>query len=189
LETCENMSVQVPYIKAIFVLDSEGDRIAVNYSSKAKGLQELKDQLEFEKKLHQKTCRTNARVDAEILMFQNCIAVYKFCSDAFFYVLADSNENELVVLSVLNALEETMSNLLRNQVSKKLLVENLDLLLLAIDEITDDGIIMEIDSTVLTNRVAMKGADKPAQDMPIAEQTFSQALAIAKEQLVKSFNR
>lgn len=52
---------------------------------------------------------------------------------------AATSENELIVLSVLYALEETMSNLLRNMVSKYVVVDNLDLLLLAIDEIVDDG--------------------------------------------------
>merc|ERR1712086_661475 len=101
--------------------------------------------------------------------------------------MGPQDENELLALSTLNALEETMSNLLRNQVSKKILIENLDLLLLTMDEIVDDGVVIETDSSMVTSRVAMKGADKSGH--PTTEQTFSQALNTAKEQLVKSFHR
>ena len=92
------------------------------------------------------------------------------------------DENELLVSSVLSAIEETTSNLLRNQVAlnqhlpllccivskyfsrlgqiaKRVLVENLDLLLLTIDEIVDDGLIVETDSGLITDRVSMRGKD------------------------------
>jgi len=185
-------AVKIPKVSSILVLDSEGGRIAVNYFDQVKG-QDLKIQQALEKKLHEKTCKSSARIDAEILLFEGYLVVYKFNSDAYFYVLAPHDENELVVLSVLNAMEETMANLLRNQVSKKILMENLDLLLLTMDEIVDDGVIMETDSSMVTGRVAMKGADGGAQGggmhhSPV-EQTFSQALNTAKEQLVKSFQQ
>ena len=75
---------------------------------------------------------------------------------------------------------------LRNQVSKRTLVENLDLLLLSIDEIIDDGLILETDSNLVVGRVCMVGGGDN-KDVPLSEQSFTQALQTARDQLVKSF--
>lgn len=69
---------------------------------------------------------------------------------------------------------------------KRSLVENLDLLLLSIDEILDDGSILETDAKAVVGRVCMMGS-ADGKDVPISEQTFSQALQTARDQLVKSF--
>jgi hypothetical protein len=74
-------------------------------------------------------------------------------------------------------------NLLRNNVEKKTVLENLDLILLCLDELVDGGIILESDANVIASRVAMRGADA---DVPLSEQTISQALATAKEHLARS---
>lgn len=72
--------------------------------------------------------------------------------------------------------------------SKKTLVENLDLLLLSIDEIVDEGLILETDSTVVVSRVCMVGGGADGgKDVPLSEQTFTQALQTARDQLVRSF--
>ena len=120
---------------------------------------------EFEKKLFQKTMRSNARMDgnsffeckqaarnmqkllvasaqhtvgrteirnspsilhiilAEVLLIQKMCCAYKFESDVHFYVLASENENELVVLSVLNALEESLVLLLGNRLCRSALLQ------------------------------------------------------------------
>ncbi len=51
---------------------------------------------------------------AQIMLLEKFLVLYKFNSDAYFYVLTGSDENELIGLSVLTALEETMANLLRS---------------------------------------------------------------------------
>eukprot|EP00455_Lapot_gusevi_P044286 TRINITY_DN550_c0_g1_i2.p1 TRINITY_DN550_c0_g1~~TRINITY_DN550_c0_g1_i2.p1 ORF type:complete len:119 (-),score=23.30 TRINITY_DN550_c0_g1_i2:114-470(-) len=117
-------------------------------------------------------------------MFERYIAVYKHCADVFFYIISSTEENELIVSSVLQCLEESMSMLLRNQVGKRTLVDNLDLLLLAIDEIVDDGVILENDPQMVVSRVSMKGQET---DIPLAEQTFTQALQTARDQFIRSF--
>jgi len=178
----------IPAINTILVLDNEGQRIAVNYFSNSK-LTDIKDQESFEKRIFAKTSKGSIKSDAEIILFENCVAVYKAVSDAYFYVISDAGENELLVLSVLQALEESMSDLLRDQVNKCSLVENLDLLLLTIDEIVDDGNIVETDSSQVTNRVAQKGLEKMEGGAQGGDQTFAQAMNSAKDQFYKSFVR
>ena len=49
----------------------------------------------------------------------------------------------------------------RNSTDKRTLIENYDLVSLAVDEIVDDGIILEVDPVVVASRVSRP----PAQDM------------------------
>jgi hypothetical protein len=49
---------------------------------------------------------------AEIIAFDNVIVVYKFIGDLHFYATADSEENEVILASILGALTETVSLLL-----------------------------------------------------------------------------
>ena len=70
-------------------------------------------QLAFERSLYQKTIRSSARNDPEVIVFDGNIVVYKFISDVHFYVTAEDHENELILLSVLQGFFESISLLLR----------------------------------------------------------------------------
>ncbi|CAI5498950.1 unnamed protein product [Closterium sp. Naga37s-1] len=175
------MEVSAPLIKNILLLDSEGKRVAVKYYSD--DWPTLAAKLNFEKSLLSKTQRANARAEAEIGIFEGFIVVYKFIADLHFYVTGGEEENELILSTVLTAFFEAVSHLLRGNVEKKTVLENLDLVLLCLDELVDGGVILETEPTVIANRVAMRGADA---DLPLSEQTISQALATAKDHLARS---
>ena len=112
--------------------------------------------------------------------------MYKFVSDLHFYVTGSVDENEIILATVLNGFYDSVSLLLRGVLEKRTVLENLDLVLLTLDEIVDGGLILETDANVIANRVSMRGADG---DTPLTEQSFSQALASAKEQLTKNLLR
>lgn len=112
-------------------------------------------------------------------MYENVVAVYKSTSDVYFYVLGSYDENELILLSALNCLYDALARLLRNQLDKRTLLENLDFVLLAIDELCDDGVLLEADAAQLAQRVSMKSDS----DIPLSEQTVSQAMRSAKSKL------
>jgi coatomer subunit zeta len=67
------------------------------------------------------------------------VVVYKFIGDVFFYVVGSDDENEVVLYSVLQGLTESLTVLLRGAVEKRVVLENLDLALLTVDEIVDEG--------------------------------------------------
>jgi hypothetical protein len=175
------MDVSTPLIKNVLLLDAEGKRVAVKYYSD--DWPTLSAKLAFEKSVFTKTQRTTARSEAEIGMFEGYIVVYKFISDLHFYVTGGEDENELIVATVLQGFFDAVGLLLRNNVEKKTVLENLDLVLLCLDEIIDGGIILESDANTIASRVAMRGADS---DVPLSEQTISQALATAKEHFARS---
>ncbi|CAF4452008.1 unnamed protein product, partial [Rotaria sp. Silwood2] len=59
--------------------------------------------------------------------------------------------------------------MLRKNVEKRHLYDNLDLVMLTLDEICDDGIILETDPILITQRVQLR-----QDDIPLGEQTVSQ---------------
>ena len=59
---------------------------------------------------------------------------------------------------------------IRNSTDKRTLIENYDLVSLAIDEICDDGIILEVDPVVVAGRVSRP----PAQDVQLKGVDFSE---------------
>ncbi|KAL6751371.1 zeta-cop, subunit of COP-I complex [Haematococcus lacustris] len=174
-----------PIIKNLVLLDSEGKRIAVKYYSGE--WPNISAQANFEKLLWSKTSRTNARQEAEIVMFDTFIVVYKYVGDLMFYATGSQDENELILYTVLQAFYESVSILLRQQVEKKTVLENLDLVLLCMDEIIDGGVILETEPQTIASRVTMRGAEgEGALPEQAAVQSFSKALASAKEHLTRS---
>ncbi|PSN36366.1 Coatomer subunit zeta-1 [Blattella germanica] len=160
-------------VKGMAILDNDGNRILAKYYDK-NVFATAKEQKTFEKNLFNKTHRANA----EIIMLDGLTCVYKSNVDLFFYVMGSSHENELILMSVLNCLCDAVSQILRKNVEKRVVLENLDIVMLAMDEICDGGIIMEADSSAVVQRVALR-----TDDIPLGEQTVAQVLQSAKEQL------
>jgi hypothetical protein len=158
-------------VKAIFILDNDGNRIVAKYYDNL--FQSIKEQKDFEKSLFTKTEKANA----EIIMIDNLTIVYRSNIDLFFYVVGSTAENEIMLVSVLNCLYDSVSQMLRKNVEKKALMENLDAVILAIDEICDNGIVLESDSSQICQRVNMK-----QDDAPISEQTVVDVLRSARDQ-------
>lgn len=159
-------------VKAILIMDNDGNRIVSKYYDNA--FPTAKEQKAFEKNLFNKTHRANA----EIVMFEGLTCVYRSSVDLFFYVVGSSNENELLLMSVLNCLYESISQMLKKNVEKKVLLDNLDSLFLALDEICDGGILLEADPAIVVQRAAIK-----TDDIALSDQTVVQVLNNAKEQI------
>jgi hypothetical protein len=80
-------------------------------------------------------------LSAEVILLDGIIAVYKLVSDVYIVVLGSDRENELIIASVLSAVEESLQKLVRGSIDKRSLIEQLDLLVLSVDEIIDDGFV------------------------------------------------
>ncbi len=70
----------------------------------------------------------------------------------------------------------------RQSVDKRTIIENYDLVSLAIDEIVDDGIILETDPTIIVQRVSKA----PTQDVPMGRIDLSEQGVNNLAQLGKS---
>lgn len=119
--------------------DNDGNRIVAKYYDKSV-FPTIKEQKAYEKHLFNKTHRANS----EIIMLDGVTVVYKSNVDLFFYVMGSKQENELILLSVLNCLFDTISLILKKNVEKRALLDNLDVVMLAFDEICDGGFVKNV---------------------------------------------
>lgn len=168
-------------------------------------------------------------------MLDGMTCIYRNSVDLFFYVMGSANENgvsilatrrtvccflihrgdkliganspvrQLILASVMNCLYESMSHILKKNVEKKSLLDNLDMVILALDEICDGGFVLILHSNsferILTvnlcfrillesdpNTVVQKVVVK-MDDISFNEQTVAQVLQSAREQLKWSLLR
>uniref|UniRef100_A0A8C7IJB8 Coatomer subunit zeta n=1 Tax=Oncorhynchus kisutch TaxID=8019 RepID=A0A8C7IJB8_ONCKI len=150
-------------VKAVLILDNDGERLYAKYYDDT--YPSVKEQKAFEKNIFSKTHRT----DSEIALLEGLTVVYKSNIDLFFYVVGSSHENELMLMAVLNCLFDSLSQMLRKNVERRALLENMEGLFLAVDEIVDGGVILESDPQQVVHRVALRG-----EDVPYSEQTVTQ---------------
>ncbi|ERE67330.1 coatomer subunit zeta-2-like protein [Cricetulus griseus] len=75
----------------------------------------------------------------EIAFLGGMTIVYKSSIDLLLYVVGSSSENELMLMSVLACLFDSLSHILRKNVEKRWLLENMDGAFLVLDEIVDGG--------------------------------------------------
>jgi len=160
-------------VKGLMIMDNNGVRILSKYYD-PEIFPNVAAEKKFEKTLFQKTHKANA----EIIMLDGLTCLYKSSVDLFFYVVGSGQENELLLMAVLDCLFSTVSGILRKNVDKKSLCDNMEVIMLAMDEMIDNGMIMESDPQQVISRVAIR-----SDDIPLGEQTVAQVLQSAKEQL------
>lgn len=177
---------------AVLILDTDGNRVmakyyqpphAANFLSTATAAQQnavaattpqlsaknplatLKEQRAFEKAIFDKT----KRATGDIILYDSQLVLFKASLDVIFYVVGPAAENELMLSGLLSAFYDATSMLVRHQLEKRAILENLDLVTLALDETVDDGIILETDSTTIASRVSRPRPD--VNEIQINEQS------------------
>lgn len=122
----------------------------------------------------------------DIMEFGDHIVAYTQCDDLLMFVTGLASENELILAEVLGSLDEALNMLLRGLVYEENVLLHLQGVLLVIDELVDqEGVIMESDPAELALRAGGQ-ANSFAENVPMGEQTLSQALQIAKDQIARS---
>ena len=174
-------SVSHESVKAILLLDQDGKRVHAKYYGSS--FPDKETQQKYEAKLYAKTKGTIARNEAEIILLENAVSVYKSGSDVTFYVVGSTLENEIILAEVLDGLFDSLSILLRDNLEKRVILEHLELVFLIVDELVDGGVILETDGKALASRVLMKGS---TGDTPLSELTIGEAFSAAREQLKQS---
>lgn len=157
------------------------------------------EQDKYEALLHKKTKTLSFRSDAEVLLIDQEVFVVRGSSDCKIVVSGSSEENELILVSVLDVIYETILSLLRGQLDRRTILDNLELVLLTIDEVIDHGHIMEVDPHAVSSRVLMKGASDSAntggggssssssgQSQSSGDMTIGQALGMAGNSFLRS---
>lgn len=175
---------EIPSVIGAVILDGDGRRVVSRYykSHFASSAEELA----FEKKLFDKTSRTAAKSEAEVIVLDGLVSVYRNSCDVWFFIVGSQSENELILAHVLHALYESLASVLHGPPEKRMLLDSFDTLLLVVDEIFDQGLILETDAATIVNRVTMRAPDgKPAEEA-FSEGNLNSMFASAREQLARS---
>ncbi|KAA0196553.1 hypothetical protein HAZT_HAZT005289 [Hyalella azteca] len=144
-------------VKGMAILDSDGNRLLTKYYDPTI-FPSVKEEKKFEKQLFN-------RANAEITMINRLTCVYRSNVDLYFY---------LILQSVLNCLYESVSTILRKNVEKRTLLDNLDIIMLAFDEICDGGIPLETDPQVVAQRVSLRVEESPFNDQTVLQSAREQ---------------
>lgn len=92
--------------------------------------------------------------EGDILLIDGHAVLYHVSEDVTVMVIGAATENELVLFNVLHSLVDALKDILNSPVlTHRLLLENYDALLLVVDEMLDEGIILESDSSTLVKEV------------------------------------
>lgn len=122
----------------------------------------------------------------DVMEFRDYIVAYRQSDDLFLFAVGAKDENELILAEILHAFDETLNLMLRGQVYEEMVLENLQSVLLVIDELVDqEGVIMESEPMELAARAGNANASFMDQ-VPLGEQTLSQALQTARDQITRS---
>lgn len=142
----------------IFTKYYEPPHTSATFATPTQSYKTLKEQKAFEKGLLEKT----AKQTSDVILYDNKVVVFKMESDIMLYVVGNPDENEILLYNVVLCLRDSLSILLKNSTDKRTIHDNYDLVTLAIDEIIDDGIVLETDPVIVASRVSKA----PAQDAP-----------------------
>ena len=83
--------------------------------------------MKFEQKLFKKTKNNNVtRSDADVIMLDNTICIFRCGGDSRFYVVGSTEENEIILNTVLDGLYMALTSLLRGQMESRYLLDNLE---------------------------------------------------------------
>ena len=155
-------------VKGVIVLDDEGRRIIAKYYNQEMnvGIQTNPQQKAFEKQLFTKSNKQDGGSSAKLNMYENDImnvedyvAVFRCYTDMTIYVLGDGkSDNELVLASILDTIHECFDQVFKHQIERKSLINNMTGVILVIDELIDQGIVMQLDSATILTRINSKDA-------------------------------
>ncbi|TNY24781.1 coatomer protein [Rhodotorula diobovata] len=181
-------------VTAIILIDNDSNRLLAKYyhpshqdpkaapSSPPKNpFPTLKDQRAFEASIWEKT----RRQQTDILVVDNLCVLYKHSLDLSFFLVAPLAENELMLHATLSAFYDAVAMLLRHQVEKRSILENLDLVVLALDETIDNGIVLETDPVAIASRVSRPKPDAAVNlsDIQLNEQSIMQAFTTVRDKI------
>eukprot|EP01083_Nonionella_stella_P289485 985073_1 len=168
-----------PKIEAVIILDNNGNRLCAKYYSNKEEFRSKDTQTKFENAILSKANRSVQRSDTDVLLFNDHLVLYISSSNVRIFLVASSSANELVVDEVLRALESALTTLLKGTIDTRGIIDNMDYVLLAIDELCEDGIIFETEGDDIASRVLMK------EITPMTQETLYEAYQNARDRWLR----
>lgn len=177
-------------IKGILILDSEGTKIYSKYFNVSSDLSSKAGQDLFEKLLKSKISKFSLKNrENEVVLVESWTVVFKMVNSLTVYIVGSNEENEIFMSSVLDTLVESLEMVYRGELERNKVVDEMDLMLLTIDEMFEEGVVLAFDASTTTERVLMRevGESAPAKSS-VKESLFGRALQNAKQAITKSIS-
>ncbi|KAM9296716.1 coatomer subunit zeta-2 [Gastrophryne carolinensis] len=143
-------------VRAAIILDQDGHRLLAKYYDDT--FPSLVEQREFEKRIFQKTRST----DNDVILVDGVTVLCQHLSDIMCYIIGGPDENEMLLLAALTCICESLNHMLRKSVDRSSVLDNLDTAFLVLDEIIDQGVILESESQQVVQRLNFKTVSEPA---------------------------
>lgn len=177
-------------IKGVLILDSEGVRIYAKYYNPVDQFASFAGQDIFEKQLKNKLSKFVLKnKENDIVMLDSMTVVFKVINNIGIYVLGSGDENEIMLASFLDSLVEALELVYRSEIDRARIIEEMDLMMLTIDEMIEEGNILAFDAVSVAERVTMREITEPT---PVKSNTsdsiFGRALQNAKQAISKSIS-
>ncbi|BFU25022.1 clathrin adaptor complex small chain subfamily protein [Entamoeba histolytica HM-1:IMSS-B] len=174
-----SVNMNTPTIKALIIIDLDGKRLYSKFYEKNPNVP-LHKQHDIETRIAK---AVSGKGNSELFLLDKYVVLYRMVSDLIIAALTDPQENELFVSNALNCIVEGFEIIFDKGLDKKIALEFYDKIAIAIDEVIDDGIILEVDSEEMANRVSFKNI-KGNETGFGGDGTFTSALNFAKGSLL-----
>lgn len=139
-------------LKAIVILSFDGKLIISKY------FDDKLNPREFEKKIFNKSKNQKRRediflLDSNLVSHKYLTDLHLYVTDLHLYVAGSKNENPLVLHKILNCLSEVISTLSKKNVDQQPIMDSI---ILALDEISEGGIVLETNPDEVVERICLK---------------------------------
>ena len=83
----------------------------------------------------------------------NYVAIFRTYSDMTIFIVGMADDNELILGMVLDCIHECFDRIFKGQIERRSLISNMSGVILVIDELFDQGIIMNLEPTIILTRI------------------------------------
>ena len=155
-------------VKGCIILDNEGHRIIAKYYNANRGtpFETTQQQKNFERQLFLKSSKQSASgsgasrsvnsFENDIMTVDNYVAIFRSYSDMTFFIIGHAEDNELILGLVLDCIHACFDRIFRKGIERRYLIENMSPVILVIDELLDQGVVMNLDPNTVLGRIDTK---------------------------------
>ncbi|ELP90064.1 coatomer subunit zeta-1, putative [Entamoeba invadens IP1] len=165
-------------VKALLITDLDGKRLFSKFYDK-----EILKPKQTDIELHVAKS-TTSKGNSELFLLDKYLVIYKIVSDLIISIITDATENELFVNNALSCIVDTFGIVFSSKgFDKKTALEYFDKVAITVDEVIDDGFILDTDPETVANRVNLKGLEGN-ESINLSDATITDALHFAKGSLI-----
>ena len=139
-------------IKFILILDNSGKRIYCRYYTN--DYETIDSQLNFEYQLSKITSiYTVDKNNTDIFNFEKYNVICKIDKEIAIFIGQDENDNEILLDNFFDMFQTQLFNFIGDDLTREKILNHYNEIIMLIDEITNGGIILNIDEHSLYNRI------------------------------------